>query len=147
MKHALMAFLLAGGIAIAADPQEESAKALKELEGTYTLVAAEKQGQKAPDQVTKDVQKVTIKGNRLTITLKADEKGAKLFADPSKSPKEIDMTPDDGPRKGEKALGIYKVEGDELWLCFDEEAKNRPKEFKTDKDSKCFILRLKRAKE
>ena len=147
MKHALMAFLLAASITVAADPQEESAKALKELEGAYTLVAAEKQGQKAPDQVTKDVQKVTIKGNRLTIVLGADEKGAKLFADPSKSPKEIDMTPDDGPRKGEKTLGIYKLEDGELWLCFDEEGKHRPKEFKTDKESKSFILRLKRAKE
>jgi uncharacterized protein (TIGR03067 family) len=147
MKHALMACLLSGRIAAAADPQEESAKALKELEGTYALVAAEKQGQKAPDEVTKQVQKVTVKGNRLTITLTADEKGAKIWADASKSPKEIDMTPDDGPRKGEKTPGIYKVEEGELWLCFDEEGKNRPKEFKTDKETKCFILRLKRVKE
>jgi uncharacterized protein (TIGR03067 family) len=147
MRHALMALLLGCGITIAADPQEESAKALKELEGTYALVAAEKQGQKAPDEVTKDVQKVTIHGNRLTITLKADEKGARLFVDPSKNSKEIDMTPDNGPRKGEKTLGIYKVEDGELWLCFDEEGKNRPKEFQTDKESKAFILRLKRVKE
>ena len=43
----------------------------------------------------------------------------------------IDFTPEDGPAKGKTLLGLYKVEGNTLTLCFSAADRERPKEFKT----------------
>jgi uncharacterized protein (TIGR03067 family) len=147
MRTSMIVILLPVTCVLAADPVEESAKALKELEGTYTFVALEKQGEKSPDAVAKDVEKVVIEKNRLTIHFRKEAKSARLGADPTKNPKQIDMIADDGARKGQITPGIYKMEDGDLWLCFDEEGKSRPKEFKTEKKSKHFLWRLRRAKQ
>ena len=75
----------------------------------------------------------------------------RLVLDVSKAPKTVAMEVLNGPKKGEKGVGIYKFEGDELWLCLpnNADAGGPPKEFKTSPtpESNHVLLKLKRAKE
>ena len=51
--------------------------------------------------------------------------------DPSKAPKTIDLAMDQGPEKGNTALGIYSVDGDTWTLCLGFAGAVRPERFET----------------
>jgi uncharacterized protein (TIGR03067 family) len=65
--------------------------------------------------------------------------GTRIELDPSRDPKAIDVIPDGGKDRGERVLGIYKLEGDRLTICMAAPGKPRPKEFKADKGSGCTL--------
>ena len=75
---------------------------------------------------------------------KAEEGSYKV--DPKKDPAEIDITPPDG--KGQTIVGIYKIEGDTLTICFNESEKpeDRPKEFVSPPGSETMVVTCKRSK-
>ncbi len=72
----------------------------------------------------------TIKGNEIRWSgMKIDDVKLSFTLDPSKSPKEIELTFLDGPHKGKKLQGIYKFNPKGVWqICFaDPDAKgDRP---------------------
>ena len=121
-------------------------KALKELEGTYTVVSMEKGGKAAPKEATESL-KIAFKGDELIITIpdekETKEKKAKIKVDASKTPNTIDISPLDGPEKGKTFLGIYKAEKGEVTLVFTEKEKgDRPKELKSEGES--MLVKLKK---
>jgi uncharacterized protein (TIGR03067 family) len=84
----------------------------KSLQGTWTLVSGEKDGEPLPEQDIKN-SKLTIAGD--THTVQVGEmiiKGTHKL-DATKKPKQIDLTYESGPNKGKTLLGIYELEGDE----------------------------------
>ncbi len=141
-------FMVAGGLMLAtfAGVTLADEKALKELEGTYTVVSLEKAGKTAAKSLT-DTMKFTIKGDDLLIAFEKDgekqEKKAKLKADNSKAPFTIDLRPIDGDAKGKVFAGIYKLEKGEVTLLFVESA-DRPKEFKAEGDA--MLVKMKKEK-
>lgn len=136
---ALLSFALVG---LAADdklPKED--KGLKELEGTYKLVHAERDG-KVAEKAVIDTVTVTIKGDELVMTFSPeDKKTAKIKVTPDAKLSTIDLSPQDGMEKGKTFPGIYKVEKGEITLAFSEKG-DRPKEFKSDNEA--ILLRLKK---
>jgi uncharacterized protein (TIGR03067 family) len=67
--------------------------------------------------------------------------------DTDKKPKQIDVTPADGPEKDKVLEGIYTLDKDELKICIAHQAgKERPKEFESKDGSQHLLITLKRDK-
>jgi uncharacterized protein (TIGR03067 family) len=136
-RHAAALALLATSLAGLARADE---KGLKELEGTYKVVLAERDGKPAEKALT-DAVTVAVKGDEFTMTFSPDDKKtAKIKVTPDAKPAKIELSPQDGPEKGKTFPGIYKLEKGELTLAFSEKGE-RPKEFKSDNEAILLILK------
>lgn len=136
IRVAVALFVFAGALGLARADE----KALKELEGTYKLALAERDGKSADKELT-DKAVVTIKGDVFELAMGDDKKVAKLKVGGDLKQLTVDLSPTDGPEKGKTFAGIYKVEKGEVTLAFSEKG-DRPKEFKSDNEA--VLLKLKR---
>jgi uncharacterized protein (TIGR03067 family) len=120
------------GVASAGD---DAKKELKKFEGTWSVVSAEKGGEKAPDN---DISKIKLvfSGEKITYKEGDESKEGTIKIDPSKKPAHIDISLD-----GKNYLGIYSLTKGELKLCVDEGV--RPTEFATQAGSKTMLAVLK----
>jgi uncharacterized protein (TIGR03067 family) len=144
MKLAMVALATVGLCLVAADDPKELAK----LQGTWVVVAAERNGKKSPEEELKEVKPtLIIKGTKLTSSFQkngkdfSDDTGS-FKIDPTTKPKSIDLT--GFPAPGKTFKGIYEVTADTLKICIGDE--ERPKTFVSKKDSKTGVLVLKKAK-
>jgi uncharacterized protein (TIGR03067 family) len=136
----LVAGLLAGAQADDAKGEQEK------LKGTWTLVAAERGGQKAEEDRIKDI-KLTVAGDKITLKTPNGDNVSTFKLDPAKKPKAIDIIPTDGPNKGKPRPGIYELDGDTLKLCYNAEPdQDRPTEFATKPGARQMLMILKRDK-
>lgn len=152
MSRRILIFLSVS-LLLGADTQKDDAvKAeTKNLQGTWSVVSAEREGNKVPDDEIKKTTLV-IKGDKLIArktenTPKPEEKITEMSftLDPTKNPKWIDVTYTSGERKDESSQGIYEVKGDTLKICMSRAA-TRPMEFETKPESQRHLMILKREK-
>jgi uncharacterized protein (TIGR03067 family) len=140
MTRFAVALVLMSGAVVGLARADE--KALKELEGTYKLVSAERDGKLAAKELIETVT-VQFKGDEFVLSTSPDDKKvAKIKVTPDAKLSSIDFVPADGEHKGQTLPGIYKLDKGELTIAYSEKGE-RPKEFKSDNES-VIVLKLKK---
>jgi uncharacterized protein (TIGR03067 family) len=134
--------------AIAADsPTNQAAqKEMKKLEGAWSMVSLEVNANLTSEEDAKNF-KLEVAGDKWNVSINDHTIEATYRVDPTKSPKEIDLTYLEGPIKGQPIAGIYLLEGDTLKMCRCQEPnKDRPTEFATLAGSGLLLVVWKRVK-
>jgi uncharacterized protein (TIGR03067 family) len=120
--------VLAVGLLVAAENKDDAKKDLDKLQGEWTCVSGERDGENFPEEVAKSLKR-TVKGDKSDVTRdgKSVAKTTLVLA-AEKKPKTIDMK-----LEGEDQMlhGIYELDGDTFKLCYAPPGAERPKEFAT----------------
>jgi uncharacterized protein (TIGR03067 family) len=127
-------------------PAEAAVKELEALRGDWRVVAVERDGKKAPPgtpQTGLDVIRFTDQlprraGDRCNVYA--------VTLDPAASPKRLSGEGTGGEIKGEKLLGIYRLDGDKLTLCCDYGGTERPAKLQTADGDGRAVYHLERRK-
>jgi uncharacterized protein (TIGR03067 family) len=118
---------------VMATPAEDAVKKdLAALQGTWTVVYSELNGEKRQDVGEVKKMRLTINGDNWKLEYHnnvGDKHVARLKLDPTKQPKAVDFKFSDGLLTGESWPSIYDVNGDDLKFCFPSESRERPKDF------------------
>ena len=62
------------------------------------------------------------------------------------APRHIDCTGVEGPNRGRTLVGIFKLDGDRLTICYNLEGNTRPADFKSPEGSQILLLSYDREK-
>jgi uncharacterized protein (TIGR03067 family) len=113
--------------------------AAKLMQGEWVFTAQTDDGVEVPANLLKPLR-LTIDGDTFAVRAEGRvlQEGTGTFDD-TKTPKEFDGTVTGGGGKGQKWLGIYKIDGDTVTICVDPSGKKRPTEFKAEKGSGYFL--------
>lgn len=116
---------------------DEVEKELASLQGTWQFDIIQTDGWpkpkgKGPDKLGQgDDRQWKVKGNEITwVGNQGEEVRLAYTIDPTKAPKQIDVTFLNGPHKGKKCPGIYErggVAGVLLWLCLNDPGVSAPR--------------------
>jgi uncharacterized protein (TIGR03067 family) len=134
-------------VLLGAEPPADAVKKdLAALEGEWTMVSGERDGQPIPGEYLKSGKRV-FKDGEVTVTF-GDRllMKAKVTVDPGKKPKTIDYDVTDGFFKGKKQLGLYEIDGDTAKFCFANPDAERPTDFTTKEGSGRTVSVWKRTK-
>jgi uncharacterized protein (TIGR03067 family) len=129
--------LLVGSRAIADDQAVKDE--LKRHEGTWSVTSSIYDGEAASEDLVRSIKRIVEKDHAVWERDGKRFAGTTLEVDPAREPRTIDVIPDGGPNRGERVLGIYKIEGDKLTICMAGPGKPRPKVFQADKGSGCTL--------
>jgi uncharacterized protein (TIGR03067 family) len=126
---------------------DEVKNELEKLKGEWSVVSIDTGADVPIPADALKMIKFIIKDDRFVVEVAGKGQDAKFKIDPGKSPKQMDITPQEGPKKDKVGLAIYELDGDTLKICHREDGEGRPKEFKVDAATKDGIITLKRVKQ
>lgn len=119
--------ILVGSLVLAVEKDD-----LKLMQGTWVVVRAESNGKDLSEGKLKELGIViSIKDRTLTKTEEGRSEQADIVVRSLSTPKQIDIMPLQGEKKGETIMGVYTVDNDELKLAIRGKKDSRPTGFNT----------------
>ncbi|MCI0640818.1 MAG: TIGR03067 domain-containing protein [Gemmataceae bacterium] len=138
--------LIAYQLSLAAQ-DDASAKDLKLMQGTWLTEFVESNGKPANDKEKLVKFKITFQANKYILYFNDKEFTKGTFKlDAGKKPSSIDATPSDGPFKDKVQPGVYKFEGETMFINFGKPDSPRPEDFKTKPGTDQVLQRYVRGK-
>lgn len=131
--------------AIGGEPDKDMAK----FQGKWEIIYHLERGKGLSVATLKSLE-TTIKDDVLTVRQTAPGKKEKVILemrikiDSAMKPKTIDFTHLLGDDKGKTEIGIYDFDGDNLWICTDEDGKKRPTEYESKEGTSYSVVVMKR---
>jgi uncharacterized protein (TIGR03067 family) len=116
-------------VLLGADKPGDAKKELALLDGEWSMVTGERDGQELPEAFVKSGKRVAREGETTVTFGDMLFMKARVAIDPGKKPKTIDYAVSDGLAKGKTQLGIYEFDGDTVKFCFAAPDKERPDDF------------------
>jgi uncharacterized protein (TIGR03067 family) len=147
LEAGLLALCAAAAIAFlsmqsARADKKKAVKDEKAILGTWTVESYQEGGQKAAKEVIETLSVVFSADGKMKAIQGEKEQELTWKLDPGKKPKQFSVTND----KGREVLGIYKLDGDTLTVCW-ARGGDRPDEFASKKGTSVVLQVLKRQKE
>lgn len=135
----MLGFVVAAILATPAVADDDAIKAeIAKWQGTWKATSFESDGKSFPPEKLEPI-KLTVDGDGYHFQSgDFHERGTYKFY-PDRSPKALDIVVGEGPDKGKVHQVIYKVDGDQLTICFEADGKNRPTEFTGKAGSGCVL--------
>jgi uncharacterized protein (TIGR03067 family) len=116
---------------------------LDQLQGTWNITSLEADGQMMPESALSGSNIVVRKNKFKSVGMGAVYEG-RIEIDETKKPKTFDLIFTEGPEKGNRNLGIYKLTGGKWTLCFATRGSERPRKFETKPDTGIALETLER---
>jgi uncharacterized protein (TIGR03067 family) len=114
------------------------------IEGSWRLIRAEQGGEKTPQETFADLDIVySFTEGSYTLEGPVNDHGLYVCND-SSEPKTVDIISSEGENKDRAIQAIYKVDGNELTICYDFDDK-RPAGFSTADSETIFMAVYKRS--
>jgi uncharacterized protein (TIGR03067 family) len=133
--------LLAASPAPAASPADDA----KAIQGTWKPAGAELAGHRLSDRLTARIT-LTLSDGAYTVTVGDSTDKGTYKIDPSTHPRSITLTGTEGPHQGKTFAAIYELDGDILRICYDLTGQQAPKDFKTEPNTKLYLVTYMREK-
>ena len=117
---------------------------LRAWEGEWRFVALEVDGQTVPASMTAE-SRLLVDGDRFRMESPDGVYEGVFTIGVDADPAQIDLEFVEGPEAGERAFGIYRLDGDQLQLCLGVVGASRPVTFATSAGSGHALERLRRS--
>jgi uncharacterized protein (TIGR03067 family) len=115
------------------------------MQGAWAIASLSKAGLSIPAAALKPAR-MTISATTMTMSGVGPEQKASIKLDPTKTPKQFDVTYESGPMKGKTELGIYELTDNQLKICSASvEKPTRPTAFSSTPENMQDLLVLERA--